>query len=135
MNKNIKRSKKNFSNKGRYEAYLGNMVYFASNAIADRYLQLVKLQENKRIIELEINPQFSIVVHNKRLGSFNANFRYFTLEDNNHRGYCVVENIKNIQTDLYKLKKQLVELSLSMQIHDIPAEEIKEWTDRIPLNQ
>ena len=120
---------------GRYEAYQGNMVYFNSTAKADRYLQLVEFVSDKLITDLELNPQLPVVVNNVRIADYVADFRYVTLEPNNHRGYVVIESVVGVTTDTYKLKKRLAEVTYGIKIHTIPAKEIEEWKEIIPLNQ
>ena len=93
------------SRTGRYEAYNGEMIYFQSNAKADRYLQLVKFLENKSITDLEIKPNYDAVVQNKKT------------------------------TDVYKLKVSLIEATNFIKVHSIPAKEIDTWAEIIPLNQ
>jgi len=58
-----------------------------------------------------------------------------TLEPNEHRGYTVVEDVKKVSTDIYSLRKLLVELSHGIKIHTINPKEIDEWKEIIPLNQ
>ena len=120
---------------GRYEAYHGNMVYFNSDAKAERYLQLVKFFESKLITDIELYPKYKVIVNNVLVCNYIADFRYVTLEPNDHRGYVVVEDVKGATTDVYKLKKSLVELTNNIKIHLIQSKEIKEWTEIIPLNQ
>ena len=120
---------------GRYEAYQGNMVYFNSTAKADRYLQLVQFLSDNLISELELNPELPIVVNNVRITNYIADFRYVTLEPNNHRGYAVIESVVGVTTDTYKLKKRLAEVTYGIKINTIPAKEIEEWKEIIPLNQ
>ena len=38
-------------------------------------------------------------------------------------------------TDMYKLKKKLVEATEGIRIKEIPAKDIPKWVDTIPLNQ
>ena len=128
--KSVKKSKT-----GRYEAYNGEMIYFQSNAKADRYLQLVKFLENKSITDLEIKPSYDAVVQNKKMCTFTPDFRYMTLEPNDHRGYQVIEDVVGVTTDVYKLKVSLIEATNFIKVHSIPAKEIDTWAEIIPLNQ
>ena len=124
-----------FNARGRYHEYKGKQRYFASSAEADRYIQLVKLEKENKITNLEIQPAYNVVVNNVRICQYRADFRYFTLEDNNYRGYQVIEDVKGMITDMYKLKKKLVEATEGIRIKEIPAKDIPKWVDTIPLNQ
>ena len=118
-------TKKSVKKSGRYEAYQGNMVYFNSTAKADRYLQLVQFVGDKLITDLELNPQLPVVVNNVRIADYIADFRYVTLEPNNHRGYVVIESVVGVTTDTYKLKKRLAEVTYGIKVHTIPARRLK----------
>ena len=55
-----------------------------------------------------------------------------TLEINGHRGYRVIEDVKADATELYKLRKQLIELTNSCIINNIKASEVNKWVTTIP---
>tara|TARA_A100000172_G_C3041528_1_gene110708 strand:+ start:1294 stop:1698 length:405 start_codon:yes stop_codon:yes gene_type:complete len=134
MKHTTKKSEKKFKS-GRYEAYQGRQVWFQSDSKADRYLQLVNFVNNKLITDLELCPKYNAIIHNVKVCTFIPDFRYMTLEPNEHRGYTVVEDVKKVSTDIYSLRKLLVELSHGIKIHTINPKEIDEWKEIIPLNQ
>ena len=127
--------KTNRKPKARYEPYQVKMDYFQTQAKADRYLQLIKFSEQKLIIDLELYPTLTAVVHNVKVCTFQPDFRYMTLEINGHRGYRVIEDVKADATELYKLRKQLIELTNSCIINNIKASEVNKWVTTIPKNQ
>lgn len=72
---------------------------FASQAEYRRYLELKLFATN-----LELQPKFPIVVNNKKICTYVADFKY--LDD---KGNEVIEDVKGVKTPVYKLKKKLVE--------------------------
>jgi len=81
--------------------------FFPSNAEGIRYLQLKELQELGTIAELELQPPFPFHVNGHLVGSYRADFRYRILPG--QLGTRVlIEEVKGVSTDLYRLKKKLV---------------------------
>tara|TARA_R110000823_G_scaffold192267_1_gene323913 strand:+ start:297 stop:623 length:327 start_codon:yes stop_codon:yes gene_type:complete len=78
-------------------------IRFASKKEAARYVELKLLEKNNVIRNLELQPRFPCIINGKKVCSYIADFRYFS---NNS---TIVEDVKGKKTDIYKLKKKLVE--------------------------
>lgn len=94
-------------------------VAFDSKAEARRYGELKTLLRGGLIADLELQPKFPIVVNDKKIGFYKADFKYRVLVDN----HITVEDVKSGPTSknpVYRLKKKLVEA-----LHDIEITEVK----------
>lgn len=78
-------------------------VRFASKAEARRYCELKLLVQAGEIRNLELQPAFPIVIEGVRVTTYIADFAYFG------GGKRVIEDVKGFKTDVYALKKKLVE--------------------------
>ena len=80
-------------------------IRFASQAEGRRYSELRLFERAGRIRQLELQPEFPIVLGGKKVATYKADFAYFA---HNSR---VVEDVKSAptKTPLYRLKKRLVE--------------------------
>ena len=78
-------------------------IIFDSKREAARYMELMLLQKAGEISHLELQPSFDCIVNEKKICSYHADFRYFTANG------CVVEDVKGVRTEVYRLKKKLVE--------------------------
>lgn len=92
----------------RYNKYKNIPTYvdnkrFASKKEAARYVELKFLEDNDEIRNLELQPRFPCLVNGKKVCDYVADFRYFS-----NNAY-IVEDVKGKKTDIYKLKKKLVE--------------------------
>ena len=86
---------------------------FHSTAEAKRYIEL-KRRESLRVISgLEIQPRFPINVDGHHVCDYVADFAYQTSD-----GY-VVEDVKGFKTEVYRLKKKLVEAIYCITITEI----------------
>ena len=74
---------------------------FASKVEYKRAQQLKLLQKTGVIKDLECQPRFHIHVKGNKICDYVADFRY--KED----GKIIVEDVKGVRTDVYKLKKKL----------------------------
>ena len=107
-------------------------IFFHSKAEGQRYIQLKELVKYGAIERLELQPSFECTVKNKKITTYRADFRYQVLDD---RGYAikeVVEDVKGMITDVYKIKKKLVEACFEMEIIEIPAKDVLKWANKIP---
>lgn len=79
---------------------------FDSKAEATRYSELFILQQRGEITDLELQPEFPLIVNGIKVGLYKADFRYRDLHDRRH-----VEDVKSeaTMTAQYRLKKKLVE--------------------------
>lgn len=79
-------------------------IKFSSKREAQRYGQLKLLQRAGKILDLECHPKYKLVVNNKLICSYSADFRY--MKD----GKIVVEDVKSKATATYsfQIKKKLM---------------------------
>lgn len=87
---------------------------FDSKAEAARYLELSILEKSGDISNLELQPEFLCEVNGKKICKYRADFRYIDHET----GKTVVEDVKGVKTDVYKLKKKLVEALYGIEIQE-----------------
>ena len=78
-------------------------ITFASKAEAGRYLELKALAAAGEIKNLELQPKFRCEIAGKKVCDYFADFAYFT------KSKRVVEDVKGIETAVFRLKKKLVE--------------------------
>jgi len=88
---------------------------FDSRAEARRYEDLKLLERIGEIGDLELQPQFPIVVNGKKIGKYIADFRYM----DKVKKEVVIEDVKGMKTPVYRLKKKLVEAIYSVVITEI----------------
>jgi hypothetical protein len=91
-------------------------IVFHSQAEADRYAQLVLLQIGGAITDLELQPAFPIIVNERRIAVYSADFAYTDVESGN----WIIEDVKGGQTTpVYRLKKRLVEAIYNVKICEV----------------
>lgn len=91
-------------------------IRFDSGAEARRYGQLKLLERAGKITDLELQPRFVCFINGKIVCVYIADFAYF---EGNHRK---VEDVKGMRTEVYKLKKKLVEaIYPHVQIDEVKA--------------
>lgn len=120
--------------KGKYNAK-GERIdgrWFASAAEARRYEQLKRMVDSGQIERLECQPALSIVVNGKKICDYRGDFRYGVLDERGRLTAIVVEDVKGMLTDVYAMKKKLVEASHGIAINEIPARKVAEWEGRTP---
>jgi hypothetical protein len=88
---------------------------FHSKKEARRYMDLLALQVAGLIRDLETQPRFRLEVGGVHICDYFADFRYWDVP----RNEIVVEDVKGVRTDVYKLKKQMM-----LALHGIEVEEI-----------
>lgn len=81
-------------------------IMFASTAEANRYADLKLLERSGDIKDLELQPEYPLIVNNVRVGVYRADFRYVDVR----QGLLVVEDVKSpaTKTAVYRLKKKLL---------------------------
>lgn len=104
--------------------------FFASAAEAERYRQLKALLEEGRIENLECQPVFQCSVNNVHICTYRADFRYVALDERGSLVGVVIEDVKGMVTDVYAIKKKLVEACFRVKITEIPARKIKDWAGK-----
>jgi hypothetical protein len=119
--------------KGKYNAAGERIdgIFFHSKAEGTRYRQLKKLQEDGHIENLILQPPYECVVKNHKITTYRADFKYYIVDDRGHTMRIVVEDVKGMVTDIYKLKKKLVEACFNIEILEIPAKDIEKWEGRV----
>jgi len=90
-------------------------VLFASQKEALRYVTLKHLQFTGEISHLELQPRFPLhVIGNtgraEKIGKYVADFRY------RRDGCLVIEDVKGVQTDLFRWKKKHAEAEYGITI-------------------
>jgi len=85
---------------------------FHSKREAKRYQTLKLLQQGGHISELQVQPQFALVVNNVRLGEYRADFGYIS------NGEAVWEDCKGCRTDIYKWKRKHCEAQYGVTIRE-----------------
>lgn len=86
---------------------------FDSKREAHRYWELKMLERAGEISDLELQPQFPIVINQKKVATYIADFRY------KEKGQVVIEDAKGMRTDVYILKKKIVEALYSIKIVEV----------------
>jgi hypothetical protein len=122
------------SRRGKYNAQGEHLDghWFASGAEAKRYLQLMDMKHQGKIERLELQPSYQIMVKGKHIANYRADFRYAVLADSGSISSIVVEDVKGMVTDVYTMKKKLVEALYDMQINEIPAGKVEHWDNKLP---
>ena len=90
---------------------------FASQAEARRYQELKLMQAAGLIAGLECQPRFPLVVNGVRIGEYRGDFRYTETAT----GRVVTEDVKGVRTQVYALKKRLVEALYGVKIAEVEA--------------
>jgi hypothetical protein len=102
-------------------------IFFHSKAESVRYLQLKAMQEQGEIDSLILQPSYECVVKNHKITTYRSDFKYCVIDDRGQTIKTVVEDVKGMVTDIYKIKKKLVEACFDVKIIEIPAKDIAKW--------
>ena len=102
-------------------------ITFDSKKEAKRYTELRLLEKAGHITHLELQPEYQITINGAKICKYKADFRYFTVRQENREQYTnskgewqtptitgdkegqIVEDVKGYKTPIYRLKKRLVE--------------------------
>lgn len=95
-------------NKFRAVAVTIDGIRFASKKEAARYNELKLLEKAKEIFGLEVHPRFRIVVNDKRICTYVADFRYWDERSGRDRVEDVKGYKKGAAYNLFKLKKAML---------------------------
>jgi|TARA_R110000822_G_scaffold13874_4_gene49014 hypothetical protein len=126
----IRRNK--YNAQGNYLDYDGKKTFFHSKAEGERFKQLIVMRDDKKIMNLVLQPSFVCVVNNVKVTTYRADFSYDTIIDNGATGNRIVEDVKGQVTDIYKIKKKLVESLYFIKIIEIPSRDVVKWENKIP---
>lgn len=107
-------------------------IWFASGAEAKRYKQLLDIQEQGLIEDLELQVKYAVTVNNQHICNYLADFRYRVVDELGRTLRVVVEDVKGMMTDLYSLKRKLVQAQHGITINEIPAGKIEQWSGQLP---
>jgi len=79
-------------------------IRFASKREAQRYIVLAGEAAHGIIDDLQLQPEYPIVVNGVAICKYVADFRYITKDET-----IVIEDVKGFKTPVYRLKKKLFE--------------------------
>jgi hypothetical protein len=102
-------------------------IFFHSKAESVRYLQLKAMQERGEIESLILQPSYECVVKNHKITTYRSDFKYCVIDDRGQTTKTVIEDVKGMVTDIYKIKKKLVEACFDVKIIEIPAKDVAKW--------
>ena len=74
----------------------------------------------EKISRLEIHPKFEIVVNQRMIGKYHADFQYYDFD----KREFIVEDVKGgsaTKTEAYRLRKKLVEAIYNIEIVEVTA--------------
>lgn len=96
-------------NKYRNKKIQVDMYVFDSIAESKRYKELKLLEKAKEISNLELQPKFILQEGFKKNGKTYRPIYYIADFKYKEKGKTIVEDVKGIQTDVFKLKHKLFE--------------------------
>ena len=78
---------------------------FDSKKEFQRYLILEKMEKQRMIFNLEIHPQFPLIVNGTKIGRYTADFKYKT-----RKGETIIEDVKSkiTKTRDYIFRKKIL---------------------------
>ena len=82
-------------------------ITFDSKKEAKRYTELMLLKNQGVIKDLELQPKFDIIINEKKIAFYKADFKYFDIG----RYEWIVDDVKSpaTKTPVYRLKKKILE--------------------------
>lgn len=87
-------------------------IEFDSRKEATRYCELRLLQEAGKISDLKLQVPFPVVINGKPCFKYVADFTY------TENGRPIVEDVKGMKTQVYRLKKKVVEALYGFSIRE-----------------
>ena len=90
-----------------------NGLEFASQKEARRYQALLLLERAGQIRDLELQPRFPCHVNDLLVCTYVADFRYA------ENGAWIVEDVKGMKTDVYRIKAKLVKAIYGITIKEV----------------
>jgi hypothetical protein len=128
----VRRAGKAGARKNKYNA-AGERIdgmWFASAAEGKRYLQLKSMMERNMIDNLRCQVKLPCVVNNRLICTYIADFAYVVIDDRGVGIRSIWEDVKGMVTDVYKIKKKLVQAVHGIEILEIPGNSIANWADK-----
>lgn len=102
--------------------------WFASAAEADRYEQLKLMIETGKISRLELQPIYAVTLDGFPICTYRGDFRYLKhSEPGGGVSALILEDVKGMVTDVYRIKKKLVEAKFKVKIHELPSRKVKTY--------
>ena len=92
-----------------------NGLEFASQKEARRYQALLLLERAGQIRDLELQPRFPLRVNDLLVCTYVADYKYF----DNDAQLFVVEDVKGMKTDVYRIKAKLVKAIYGITITEV----------------
>lgn len=90
---------------------------FDSGAEARRYQELLLMQRSGMIWDIAVHPVYPLEVDGLHITNYEADFRY-RLRDGNQ---IVVEDVKGVKTDVYRIKRRLMKVCYGIDIVEVEA--------------
>ena len=90
-------------------------ITFDSKKEAARYQELKLMERAGTILGLQLQPKFPIFINGKKVFEYRADFQYYDSDETTR----IVEDVKGVKTDVYKLKKKCVEASYGIEITEV----------------
>ena len=90
----------------------GKSIRFASKAEARRYDTLRFMLKHGQIADLREQVAYDIIVNEKTIGLYRADFVYTDCET----GERIVEDVKGVETPAFKLKRKAIEAQYGFKI-------------------
>lgn len=90
-------------------------IVFHSKKEASRYKELKLLENCGLIKDLKLQQVIPIIVKNTHICKYIADFTYLDVEKNK----TIIEDVKGFKTQIYNLKKKLVEALYDIKITEI----------------
>ena len=93
---------------------------FDSGAEGRRYEELKLLMRAEKISAIEVHPKYQLVVNEKNIGKYTADFQYYDFE----KRAFIIEDVKGgnaTRTEAYRLRKKLVEAIYNIEIVEVTA--------------
>ena len=90
---------------------------FDSRKEADRYQELLWMQQAGLIQDLELQPRYDLIVNGHKLGFYRGDFRYKEVATDS----VILEDVKSpaTRTAVYRLKKKLVKALYGVEIIEV----------------
>lgn len=107
-------------------------IWFASEAEAIRYMQLKEMQDKGLIDKLSTQVSFRCIVSGHLICTYRADFQYMLLDERGNSIDRVVEDVKGMITDVYRIKKKLVEAIFTLEIKEIPSKSLRAFKHLLP---
>ncbi len=132
-----KRATKGGKRRGKYNASgeRVNGVWMASASQAERYRQLLKMEQDGLIANLKTEVPYHLTVNNRKITTYRLDFLYDEINDRGQEMRRIYEEVKGFVTPQYRITKKLFEAIHQVEISEIMCgrvSEMKLWAGKIP---